>query len=61
MWNRDGMYGLVPLARVKNQIKYILDVNKTCDPGDERCLIEFIWGETEEIPVETGQALERDS
>jgi len=55
------MYGLVPLARVKNQIKYILDVNKTCDPGDERCLIEFIWGETEEIPVETGQALERDS
>lgn len=60
LWNRDGMYGLVPLARVRNQVQYVTDMNKVCDSGDERYLIEFTWGETEEIPVETGQVLERD-
>jgi len=60
LWNRDGMYALVPLARVKNQIQCALDMNKACDPGDIRHLIEFSWGETLEIPPETGRVLERD-
>jgi len=60
LWNRDGMYGLVPLALVKNAIKYETDINKTRDPIDRRHYLEFTWGETEEIPPETGRVLERD-
>ena len=61
LWNRDGMYGLVPLAAVKNQIQYINDLNKTCEVNElKRLHLEFTWGETEEIPPETGQVLERD-
>ena len=58
LWNRDGMYGLVPLARVKNAIQLDLDFAKVQEHAKR--YIEFLWGETEEIPVETGQVLERD-
>ena len=61
LWNWDGMYGLVPLARVKNEIQYINDLNKTCEVNElKRLHLEFTWGETVEIPPETGQVLERD-
>ena len=58
LWNRDGMYGLVPLARVKNAIQLDLDFAKVQEHAVR--YLDFLWDETEEIPVETGQALERD-
>ena len=61
LWNRDGMYGLVPLARIKNAIQWEQDTLHTMYEGKliER-KISFTWGETLEIPPETGQTLERD-
>ena len=62
LWNRDGMYALVPLARVKNAIYVLNDGNKyreTMNWAPRKTLV-FSWGETLEIPVETGRALERD-
>lgn len=62
LWNRDGMYGLVPLARVKNIIAELKDINnyRATMNWTFREFFEFTWGETEEIPPETGRVLERD-
>ena len=62
LWNRDGMYGLVPLARIKNQICNVRDYNQTVGYTnmEPKQYLMFAWEETEEIPVETGQVLERD-
>jgi len=57
LWNRDGMYGLIPCARIVNSIRWLADINKTAPFPLE---LIFTWGETEDIPVETGQVLERD-
>lgn len=57
LWNRDGMYGLIPRAIVMNNLNWLADVNKTA-PFPLRLI--FGWGETVEIPPETGNALERD-
>ena len=62
LWDRDGMYGLVTLARVKNAITNLDDSNRYRETMGltPRTGFMFTWGETEEIPVETGQVLERD-
>lgn len=63
LWNRDGMYGLVPLPRVKNAVINLNDCNKhrAMLVGVARLTsVVFTWGETEEIPPETGKTLERD-
>ena len=57
LWNRDGMYGLIPRAMVVNNIRWLTDINKTAPFPLE---LIFTWGETLEIPPETGQTLERD-
>ena len=55
------MYGLVPLARIKNAIQWEQDTLHTMYEGKIiEHKISFTWGETLEIPPETGQTLERD-
>ena len=57
VWSRNGIYGLIPVSVVKNNISWLTDINKTAPFPLE---LIFDWDETEDIPVETGQALERD-
>jgi len=62
LWNRDGMYALVPLARIKNAITRLDDRNNYREAVGRapKYTLEFAWGETLEIPPETGKALEKD-
>jgi hypothetical protein len=59
MWSRDGIYGLIPIEVVKNHIQLWSDTNKQLEHGDRHASgLNFKWGESLEIPPETGCALE---
>ncbi len=61
LWCRDGMYGMVPIEMVKNAIaitEAVANIVLACG-GLQRKQLSFTWNETVEIPVSTGQAMEK--
>ena len=59
LWSRDGIYGLIPIEVVKNHIKFLSDINRQLEHDDRHASgLNFKWGESIEIPSETGRALE---
>ena len=59
LWSRDGIYGLIPIEIVKNHIQLWSDINRQLECGDRHANgLNFKWGESLEIPPETGRALE---
>jgi len=60
LWCRDGLYGMLPVEVVKNAIAVNSDVANivVVYGGLQRKQFEFNWGETVEIPVETGLSME---
>ena len=61
LWCRDGMYGMLPIEVVKNAIQIVRDVDNAF--GWSKISINhfllFRWNETVEIPVSTGQSMEK--
>lgn len=59
LWSRDGIYGLIPIEVVKNHIQLWSDINRQLECDDRHVNgLDFKWGESLEIPPETGRALE---
>ena len=61
LWCRDGMYGILPIEAVKNAILLRNEGNDYRKSMGWVSRVGFIfnWNETVEIPVSTGQVLEK--
>lgn len=53
LWNRDGQFGLIPTARIKNTYENWQNQHKF--RPQEVVVCDFSWRETEKIPASTAK------
>lgn len=63
LWIRDGLYGMIPIERVKNALENRNAANLLADLEVKNYISQphviFQWNETVEIPASTGQSMEK--
>lgn len=61
LWVKDGIYGLIPVEAVKNQLITNEDISQIAlvIGGLQRKRLVFYWNETVEISQSTGRSMEK--
>ena len=55
LWCRDGLYGMIPIEVIKNEIGHLEDLRKLKISNP----LIFHWRTVVEIPYETGRTMEK--
>jgi len=55
LWCRDGLYGVIPIEVIRNEIGHLEDLRKL----EISSPLVFHWRSVVEIPQETGRAMEK--
>lgn len=55
LWDRDGLYGMIPVEVIRNALDNLELRNRI---SANITILYFDWNETVEVPSETGRAME---
>ena len=65
LWVNDGLYALIPIEVVRNELEFIGNHDKLCEmvelstTGPGEWVIQLHWTQAVEVPAPTGRVMEQ--
>jgi len=65
LWINDGLYALIPIEVVRNELEFIGNHDKLCEmvelptTGPGEWVIQLHWTQAVEVPASTGRVMEQ--